>query len=341
MSNRRQEAALAVVFSGIQPSGEIHLGNYIGAIRRFVQAQGVDTTYFCIVDLHAITLYVPEDLAAKTLDLAALYLAAGIDPDRSTLFVQSHVHEHPELAWVLNNFTAYGELGRMTQFKDKSRRGREGFVSAGLFDYPVLMAADILLYHTDRVPVGDDQRQHLELARDIAVRFNQRFGDTFVVPQPDIPPAEGGARIMDLQNPLAKMSKSTESPNGTVKLTDDPAEIRRKIRTAVTDSGREVAASPDKPALTNLLTIMSAATGTSISDLEAAYAGKGYGDFKADLADALIEYVRPVQERYRELIADPGEIARLLAVGADRARSVAAGTLAETYRRVGFLPPAA
>jgi tryptophanyl-tRNA synthetase len=329
---------VAVVFSGIQPSGEIHLGNYIGAIRRFVDAQGDDTTYFCIVDLHAITLFVPEDLAGKTLDLAALYMAAGIDPERSILFVQSHVHEHAELAWVLNNFTAHGELGRMTQFKDKSRRGVDGFISAGLFDYPVLMAADILLYHTDRVPVGDDQRQHLELARDVAIRFNQRFGETFVVPEPDIPPAEGGARIMDLQNPTAKMSKSTESPNGTVKLTDDPDEIRRKVRTAVTDSGREVVASPDKPAITNLLTIMSAATGRSIPALQTDYDGKGYGDFKADLADALIEYVRPVQERYRDLMADPGEIARLLRGGADRAQSVASKTLADAYGRVGFLP---
>ncbi len=329
---------MAVVFSGIQPSGEIHLGNYIGAIRRFVEAQRHDETYFCIVDLHAITLYVPEELGAKTLDLAAVYLAAGIDPEQSILFAQSHVHEHAELAWVLNCFTSFGELSRMTQFKDKSQRGRDGFVGAGLFDYPVLMAADILLYHTDRVPVGDDQRQHLELARDVAVRFNQKFGETFVVPEPDIPPSEGGARIMDLQNPTAKMSKSTDSPNGTVKLTDDPEEIRRKVRTAVTDSGREVVVAPDKPALTNLLTIMSAATGRAIPELENAYAGRGYGDFKADLADALIEYLRPVQERYRSLIADPGEISRLLGLGADRAQSVASKTLAGVYDRVGFLP---
>jgi tryptophanyl-tRNA synthetase len=328
---------VARVFSGIQPSGEIHLGNYIGAIRRFVEAQHVDDCTFCIVDLHAITLYVPEDLAAKTLDLAAVYLAAGIDPERSTLFVQSHVPEHAELAWVLNCFTAFGELRRMTQFKDKSQRGTDGFVSAGLFDYPALMAADILLYDTDRVPVGDDQRQHLELARDVAIRFNQRFGETFVVPEPDIPPSEGGARIMDLQNPLNKMSKSTDSPVGTVKLVDEPGAIRKKVRSAVTDSGREVVASPDKPALSNLLTIYSAVSGRSIPQLEAAYEGKGYGDLKADLADALVEYVRPVQERYRELIGDPGEIARILAGGADRAQAIASVKLAEVYAKVGFL----
>jgi tryptophanyl-tRNA synthetase len=329
---------VAVVFSGIQPSGEIHLGNYIGAIRRFVEAQHVDDCYFCIVDLHAITLLVPEDLAAKTLDLAALYMAAGIDPAKSTLFVQSHVAEHAELAWILNCFTAFGELRRMTAFKEKSKRGEGGFVSAGLFDYPVLMAADILLYHTDRVPVGDDQRQHLELSRDVAMRFNQRFGETFVVPEADIPPVQGGARIMDLQNPDAKMSKSTESPLGTLKLTDDPGAIRRKVKSAVTDSGREVVASPDKPALSNLLTILSVASGRSIPQLEMAYDGRGYGDFKADLAEALIEYLRPVQERYRQLIDDPGEIARLLAMGADRAQTVAAKTLSEVHDRVGFLP---
>ena len=329
---------MARVFSGIQPSGEIHLGNYIGAIRRFVEAQHIDDCTFCIVDLHAITLFVPEDLAAKTLDLAALYLAAGIDPERSTLFVQSHVHEHAELAWVLNCFTSFGELSRMTAFKEKSQRGVDGFVSAGLFDYPALMAADILLHRTDRVPVGDDQRQHLELARDVAVRFNHRFGETFVVPAPDIPPSEGGARVMDLQNPLAKMSKSTESPMGTVKLVDEPDAIRKKVRSAVTDSGREVVASPEKPAMSNLLTIFSVASGRSIPELEMAYDGKGYGDFKADLAEALVEYVRPVQERYRELVADPGEIARILAHGAERAQAIAAETLAEVYGRVGFLP---
>jgi tryptophanyl-tRNA synthetase len=331
---------MARVFSGIQPSGELHLGNYIGAIRRFVQAQDVDDCIFCIVDLHAITLFVPEDLATKTLDLAAVYLAAGIDPERSILFVQSHVPEHPELAWILNCFTAVGELRRMTAFKEKAGRGREGFVGAGLFDYPVLMAADILLYGTDRVPVGDDQRQHLELARDVATRFNQRFGDLFVVPEADIPPAEGGARIMDLQNPTAKMSKSAESPLGTVKINDSPDAIARKVKSAVTDSGREIVMRPDKPALSNLLTIFAIASGRSIQDLETAYQGKGYGDFKSDLADVLVAFLAPVRERYETLAADPAQTARVLAEGAEKAQAIASKTLAEVYARVGFLPRA-
>jgi tryptophanyl-tRNA synthetase len=326
------------VFSGIQPSGEIHLGNYMGAIRRFVLAQDVDDCMFCIVDLHAITLFVPEDLAAKTLDLAAVYLAAGIDPARSILFVQSHVAEHAELAWILNCFTSFGELRRMTAFKEKAQRGREGFVGAGLFDYPVLMAADILLYGTDRVPVGDDQRQHLELARDVATRFNQRFGQTFVVPEADIPPVEGGARIMDLQNPTSKMSKSSESPQGTVKITDPPDIIARKVKTAVTDSGREIVMAPDKPAISNLLTIYSIAAGRSVQDLEAAYAGTGYGEFKSDLADAVIEFLRPFRERYAELVADPAETSSVVAGGAATAQAIASKTLAEVYDRVGFLP---
>ncbi len=331
---------MARVFSGIQPTGEIHLGNYIGALRRFVTAQDVDDCFFCIVDLHAITekLPDPEELRAKTLDLAAIYLAAGIDPARATLFVQSHVHEHAELAWILNSFASFGELRRMTQFKDKSTKQQDGFVSGGLFDYPVLMAADILLYRTDRVPVGDDQRQHLELSRDIAERFNARFPETFVVPEADIPPAEGGARIMDFQNPTSKMSKSADSPMGTVKVTDPPDVLRRKIRSAVTDSGREVVFGRDKPAISNLLTVFSVVTGRPIGELEAAYAGTGYGDFKSDLAEVLVGYLGPLQERHRELSADPAELARLLEVGAQKAQAIAAKTLAEVYDRVGFLP---
>jgi tryptophanyl-tRNA synthetase len=333
---------MARVFSGIQPTGEIHLGNYIGAIRRFVTAQDVDDCLFCIVDMHAITekLPDPEELRAKTLDLAAIYVAAGIDPARSTLFVQSHVHEHAELAWILNCFTSFGDLRRMTQFKDKSAKRQEAFASAGLFGYPVLMAADILLYRTDRVPVGDDQRQHLELARDIAARFNSRYPDAFVLPEPDIPPAEGGARIMDFQNPTAKMSKSADSPMGTVKVTDPPDILRRKIKTAVTDSGREVLLREDKPAISNLLTVFSVAAGRPISELEAEYAGRGYGDFKADLAEVLVAYLSPLQERYRDLSADPAELARLLELGAQKAQAIAAKTLAEVYDRVGFLPRA-
>ncbi|HEY1331557.1 MAG TPA: tryptophan--tRNA ligase [Actinomycetota bacterium] len=331
---------MATVFSGIQPTGEVHLGNYLGALRRFVVAQDVDDCIFCIVDLHALTenLPDPEELRAKTLDLAAIYLAAGIDPGRSTLFVQSQVHEHAELAWILNNFTAFGELRRMTQFKDKSGKRGEGFVSAGLFDYPVLMAADILLYQTDRVPVGDDQRQHLELSRDIAERFNARFPGTFVVPDADIPPAEGGARIMDFQDPESKMSKSSDSPQGTIGVTDPPEVLRRKVKTAVTDSGRDIVARQDKPAITNLLTVYSLLAGRSIGDLEREYTGRGYGDLKDGLAEAMIEGLRPLQERHRELVADPGELTRILEVGAEKARAIAAKTLATVYEKLGFLP---
>jgi tryptophanyl-tRNA synthetase len=331
---------MARVFSGIQPTGEVHLGNYIGALRRFVLAQDVDECVFCIVDLHAITesLPDPDELRRKTLDLAAIYLAAGIDPDRSILFAQSQVHEHAELAWILNCFAAYGELRRMTQFKDKAAKRGDELVSAGLFDYPVLMASDILLYRTDRVPVGDDQRQHLELTRDVAERFNARFPDTFVVPEADIPPAEGGARVMDFQNPESKMSKSADSPLGTLRVTDPPDVLRKKVKAAVTDSGREVLFREDKPAISNLLTVYSVATGRPVADIEAEYEGKGYGDFKDGLADAVIEFLRPLQERYRELSADPGEIARVLHVGAGRAQAIAAKTLATVYERLGFLP---
>jgi tryptophanyl-tRNA synthetase len=329
---------MARVFSGIKPSGDVQLGNLIGAIRHWVADQELDDCLYCIVDLHAIT--VPQDpsqLHAWTLELAGLLIAAGIDPERSTLFVQSHLHEHAELAWVLNCFTTFGELRRMTQFKEKAQKEAEGSATVGFFDYPVLQAADILLYDTDRVPVGDDQRQHVELTRDIAGRFNQRFGDTFVLPEPVVPPE--GARIMDLQNPSAKMSKSSESPQGTLLLLDPPDVLRRKIRSAVTDSGREVTASPDKPALTNLLTIMSAATGRPVAELEASYAGRGYAEFKAELAEAVVELLAPLQKRYAELAADPAELARLLDVGANKARALAAPTLERVFERVGFARP--
>jgi tryptophanyl-tRNA synthetase len=330
---------VARVFSGIQPTETPHIGNDIGAIRRWVAAQDDVDGFYCIVDMHAITVpQDPETLRAKTLDLAAILLAAGIDPQRSTLFVQSHVHEHAEGAWVLFCFTTFGELRRMTQFKDKSQKQQEGFVSAGLFNYPVLQAADVLLYQADRVPVGEDQRQHLELMRDVAIRFNQRFGETFVVPEAAI--AKVGAKIMDLQNPEMKMSKSSDSPQGTVAMTDPPDVIRKKLKTAVTDSGREVKASEDKPAITNLLTIFSVASGRTVEDLENEYGDEGYARFKTDLADALIEYLRPFQERHAEISADPGEIQRLLKVGADKAQAVSAPTLATVYERVGFLPRA-
>ena len=329
---------MARVLSGIQPSGEVHLGNYIGAIRHWVADQDVDDSFILVVDLHAITVpQDPDTLRRATLDLASILLAAGIDPARSTLWVQSHVHEHAELAWVLGCFTGFGELRRMTQFKDRTAKGGESLASAGLFTYPVLQAADILLYQAERVPVGEDQRQHLELTRDVAQRFNARFGDTFVVPDAAVPPL--GARVMDLQEPTSKMSKSSESPAGTIRVTDTPDEIRRKVRTAVTDSGRDVVASPEKPAITNLLTIYSVATGRTVDELEREHEGKGYAELKSGLAEALVEFLRPLQDRYRELSADQGELARHLEIGADKARVVAAKTLDEVYDKVGFLRP--
>jgi tryptophanyl-tRNA synthetase len=324
------------ILSGIQPSGEVHLGNYIGALRHWAADQDSKDCFFCIVDLHAIT--VPQDpktLRAATLDLAATLMATGIDPARSTLFVQSHVREHTELGWVLGCIATFGELRRMTQFKDKLSKQKEGSVSVGYFTYPVLQAADILIYQADEVPVGEDQRQHLELTRDIAERFNARFGETFVVPQASIPKI--GAKILDLQT-LAKMSKSADSPQGTVKVTDTADVIRKKIKVAVTDSGRDVVASEDKPAITNLLTIYSVATGTSVKELETELTGKGYADLKSGLADALIAFLEPIQRRYSDLITDKGELERLLAKGASKAEGIASTTLTTVYDRVGFLP---
>ena len=328
------------ILSGIQPSGEVHLGNYIGALQHWAAQQDERDCFYCIVDLHAITVppWDPKALHAATLDLAAVLIAIGIDPDRSTLFVQSHVPEHPQLGWVLGTVATFGELRRMTQFKDKSAKQKEGSVSVGLFIYPVLQAADILTYQADEVPVGEDQRQHLELTRDIAERFNARYGDTFVVPTATIPKV--GAKILDLQNPGAKMSKSTESPQGTIKVTDPPEVIRKKIKVAVTDSGRDVVASPDKPAVTNLLTIYSVATGKSVKELEQELAGKGYADLKAGLADALIAFLEPIQKRYGELKTDVTELGRLLDHGAKKAKAVASETLQTVYDRVGFLPRA-
>jgi tryptophanyl-tRNA synthetase len=327
---------MARVLSGIQPTGDVHIGNYIGALRHWAADQDVNDSFYCLVDLHSVTRAIPEPevLRARTLEAAAILIALGIDPDRSTLFVQSHVPEHTQLSWVLTCFTAFGELRRMTQFKEKS--GEEGFVSAGLFAYPVLQAADILLYQADRVPVGEDQRQHLELTRDVAQRFNQRYGETFVLPEAAIPRV--GAKIMDLQNPQAKMSKSADSPSGTLRVIDPPDEIARKIKSAVTDSGREVRAGEDKPAITNLLTIYSAVDGRSIPEFEEAYAGKGYGEFTQDLADAVIAFLAPFQGRFRELMADQDELDRLLEGGARKAQGVAAKTLGLVYERVGFLP---
>ena len=322
---------MARVLSGIQPTGEVHLGNYIGAISRWVRDQQPEH-FFCIVDLHAITLpYDPPQLRAKTLDLACWLLAAGIDP--GLLFVQSHIREHTELAWILNSVATMGELHRMTQFKDKSQ-GRDS-VSVGLFDYPVLQAADILIYQAEEVPVGADQQQHIELTRDIAQRFNTRYGDTFTVPKATLPAS--GARIMDLQTPHNKMSKSAESPAGTIVLSDDETATRKKIMRAVTDSDATVRAGEDKPAVTNLLDMMSAVTGASIDQLEDHFAGSGYGDFKKELAESVNGFLRPVRERYAELTRDPVAVHEALRKSTDRAREVATTTMSTVRERVGFL----
>jgi tryptophanyl-tRNA synthetase len=325
------------VFSGIQATGEKHIGNYIGAMRNYVATQDEGDAFFCIVDLHSITVdYDPQDLHDRTLDLAALLYAVGLDPDRCTLFLQSHVSGHAEAAWLLSAVTGFGQLGRMTQFKEKGE-GKD-FVSAGLFTYPVLMAGDILLYQTDIVPVGDDQRQHIELARDLAERFNSRFGKTFTVPRGVFP--EVGARIMDLQEPSNKMSTTGGTPQGTVLVLDPPELIRKKFKTAVTDSGREVRYAPDeKPGVSNLIEILSVATDKPIPEVESAYDGRGYGDLKGDVGEAVVELFRPVQERYAELRADEGELRRLLVVGAEKARATSAPTLADMYERMGFVRP--
>jgi tryptophanyl-tRNA synthetase len=320
------------IFSGIQPSGELTLGTFLGALRRFVADQASTTSVFCIVDLHAIT--VPQDpvlLRQRVLDTGALYLASGIDPDQSTLFVQSQVAEHAELAWLVECTASFGELSRMTQFKEKS--DLQQFVSAGLFTYPALMAADILLYDTDRVPVGDDQRQHLELTRDVAERFNSRYGPTFKVPEADIPKV--GARVMDLQDPTRKMSKSVDSPQGTVLMLDEPAVIERKFKRAVTDNDGEVRFDPEaKPGVSNLLSILGATSGVAPDVLAERY--QQYGPLKTDAAEAVVELLRPVQARHAELSADPAALTELLAKGSARARVTAAVTLERAQVAVGL-----
>ena len=322
------------IFSGIQPTGEKHLGNLIGGFRQYAATQERGDAFFCIVDLHSITTdYDPADLHARTLDLYSMLIATGLDPERSTVFAQSHVTAHAEASWLLSAVTSYGQLGRMTQFKDKADR-RE-FVSAGLFTYPVLMAGDILLYQTDRVPIGDDQRQHLELARDVAERFNSRFGETFVVPDGIYP--EIGARIMDLQEPTRKMSTTGGTEQGTVKLLDEPDAIRKKFRSAVTDSEREIRRAPDKPGVANLIDILAVATQRTPEEIEAAYDGSGYGDLKRDVGEAVVELLSPVRERYLELRADEPELLRLLAVGAEKAQTASAPTLTAMYERMGFV----
>jgi tryptophanyl-tRNA synthetase len=325
---------VARVFSGIQPTGPVTLGNYLGALRSWVEAQAADDCVYCVVDLHALTVPIdPVELRSLTLELATVLLAVGIDAERSTLFVQSHVHEHAELAWLMECTASVGELRRMTQFKEKS--DAQEFVSGALFTYPALMAADILLYASERVPVGDDQRQHLELARDLAVRFNSRYGPTFVVPEAGIPAV--GARVMDLQDPTRKMSKTEESPQGVVLILEDPDSITRKIRRSVTDTDTEVRFDPEaKPGVSNLLTILGAATGEQPATLAERY--DRYGPLKADCAEAVVELLAPVQARYAELAADPGEVAALLATGAEKARVVAAPVLERARQAVGLLP---
>jgi tryptophanyl-tRNA synthetase len=325
------------IFSGIQPTGDKHLGNLIGGFRQYAATQERGEAFFCIVDLHSITVeYDPADLRERTIDLAAMLFATGLDPARSTVFSQSHVTAHAEAAWLLSAVASYGQLGRMTQFKDKADK-RE-FVSAGLFTYPVLMAGDILLYQADFVPIGDDQRQHLELARDMAERFNARFGETFVVPQGIFP--EVGARIMDLQEPSSKMSTTGGTPQGTVRILDDPDDVRKKFKTAVTDSGREIRHDPEeKPGISNLIEILSVATGEPISAIEARYDGAGYGAFKEDVGEAVVQLLVPIQERYRALRGDEAELRRLLAIGAEKAREASAPTLAAMYERMGFVTP--
>jgi tryptophanyl-tRNA synthetase len=324
------------IFSGIQPTGDKHLGNLIGGFRQYVATQERGDAFFCIVDLHSVTVeYDPADLRERTIDLAAMLFATGLDPERSTVFAQSHVKAHAEAAWLLSAVTSYGQLGRMTQFKDKAERAE--FVSAGLFTYPVLMAGDILLYQTDIVPVGDDQRQHIELARDIAQRFNSRFGETFTVPEGVFP--EVGARIMDLQDPTSKMSTTGGTLQGTIRLLDEPDVIRKKFRTAVTDSGREIRRGEGKEGITNLIEILAAATGESPEAIERRYEGVGYGQFKQDVGEAVVELLRPIQERYRELRADVGELMRLLRVGAEKATTASAPTLEAMYDRMGFVLP--
>src|SRR5205809_295174 len=305
------------IFSGIRASGAKTLGNYSGGFRQYAATQEQGEAFFCIVDLHSITTpFEPEELREATLDLAALLFATGLDPDRSTVFVQSHVTAHPEAAWLLDSVTSMGELRRMTQFKTKSEE--QSFVSAALFTYPVLMAGDILLYRTDRVPIGDDQRQHLELARDVAERFNTRFGHTFKIPDGIFP--EVGARIMDLQEPTKKMSTTGGTSQGTVLMLDPPDTIRKKFKSAVTDSGSEVRRAQDKPGVTNLIDIMTVATGEDAAAIESRYDGGGYGQFKADVAEAVVALLDPIRSRYDELRGDPGELERLLARGADKAR---------------------
>jgi tryptophanyl-tRNA synthetase len=327
---------MARIFSGIQPTGAKHFGNFSGGFRQYAATQERGEAFICVVDLHSITVaYEPAELRETTLDLAAMLFATGLDPERAIVFVQSHVTAHPEAAWLLSSVAAFGELRRMTQFKEKGETQES--IPAGLFTYPVLMAGDILIYQTDFVPIGDDQRQHLELARDVAARFNARFGETFKLPEGIYP--EIGARIMDLQEPQKKMSTTGGTEQGTVGLLDAPDVVRKKFKTAVTDSGREVRHNPEKPGISNLIEIMSVATGETIPEIEARYDGQGYGRFKEEVGEAVVTLLGPIQQRYEELRADEGELRSLLALGAEKARAASAPTLEEMYKRMGFVRP--
>ena len=325
------------IFSGIQPTGAKHLGNYIGAIRNYVATQEKGDAFFCIVDLHSISVdYDPDDLRESTLSLAALLFAAGLDPERSTVFVQSHVSAHPEAAWLLGSATSFGELRRMTQFKEKGEQ--QEFVSSALFTYPVLQVADIVLYQTDLVPIGEDQRQHLEITRDVAERFNSRYGETFRLPEAMVP--EVGGRIMDLQEPTKKMSTTGGTAQGTVGVLDPPDTIRRKFKTAVTDSGIDVRHAPEeKPGISNLIEIMAIASGDEIPAIEARYDGGGYGTFKQEVGEAVVALFEPIRQRYEQLRADEPHLHELLALGAGKAREASTPTLERMYERMGFVRP--
>jgi tryptophanyl-tRNA synthetase len=327
------------VLSAIKPTADsFHLGNYLGALRQWADLQDTHDAFYCVVDLHAITVeHEPALLRRRTQVAVAQLIASGIDPERSTLFVQSHVPEHSQLAWVMGCLTGFGEASRMTQFKDKSAKGGAAQASVGLFTYPVLMASDILLYSTDQVPVGEDQRQHIELTRDLARRFNTRFGGSLTVPEPYI--IEATAKILDLQDPSIKMSKTASSPAGIIEMLDEPARSARKVRSAVTDSGREVSFDPAaKPGVSNLLVIASALTDTPVPTLVERYAGRGYGDLKKELAEVVVDFVAPFRDATHALLADPAELDSIMAAGARRAREVAAVTMAQVYDQVGFLP---
>ena len=324
-----------IILSGIQPSGDLHIGHLTGAIKNWVDLQDKYRCYYTIVDLHAITVQQnPAELRKRSLDLAAMFIACGIDPEKCILFIQSHVTEHAQLAWVLNCFTGMGECSRMTQFKDKSQKYSEN-INVGLFAYPVLMAADILLYQADLVPVGEDQKQHLELTRNLAQRFNFNYSDTFKVPEPYIPPV--GARIMSLQDPTMKMSKSDENEKGSIFLTDTDEHIKNKIKRAVTDSGSEVKYSPDKPGINNLMSLYQVATGKNFKQIETEFIGKGYGDFKSAVADAVADYIRPIREKYFTLRKDETLLKQILASGAEQARRQAFKTLRKVYKKLGFV----